>query len=409
MDINIEVNNTTTTAGRFLSWAPTRCRVRVTNPAGATGPTANVSITGRSSATGGAVVFRKGTTGRFSSTLSFQLSVSGSSETFFVAGEFGRASSRDGDVSIEGHINGRRSTSVPVMVRVRKNANTLSTGERDRFVSAMAALNNRGLGRFTDFREMHVGNTLSQAHGAPGFLAWHRIYLLDLERELQAIDPTVALPYWKFDEPAPRIFTTSFLGAPHSSGFVRFAPGHPFNFWRTGSITGIRRVMRFSAGSAPRGLLDQRSTLNIGSTYRQFQNMELNPHNGAHTSFTGFLSNPATAPRDPLFFLLHCNVDRLWAVWQNRNGRFDMRSSASYDNRQLPARLIGHNLSDTMWPWNGVTGRPRPPVAPGGSLAISPIVTAPGPSPQVSQTLDFQGRVSAVNRLGFDYEDVPFA
>ena len=77
----------------------------------------------------------------------------------------------------------------PTMVRVRKNANRLTTAERDRFLRALATLNGSGIGRFTEFRDMHVGGAPdSEAHGGSGFLPWHRIYLLDLERELQAID-----------------------------------------------------------------------------------------------------------------------------------------------------------------------------------------------------------------------------
>ena len=115
-------------------------------------------------------------------------------------------------MKIEARAGATRVGSAEVMVRIRKNANTLTTDERDRFVSALAKLNNQGLGRFTDFRDMHVAVTLAQAHGAPGFLPWHRAYLLDLERELQVIDASVALPYWRFDRPAPNIFTRDFLG-----------------------------------------------------------------------------------------------------------------------------------------------------------------------------------------------------
>jgi tyrosinase len=109
-------------------------------------------------------------------------------------------------VKIEARVGATLVGSVQVMVRVRKNANTLTAGERNRLVSAFAQLNNQGLGRFADFRNMHTNVSSPQAHGAPGFLPWHRAYLLDLERELQAIDPSVALPYWRFDQAAPIIF-----------------------------------------------------------------------------------------------------------------------------------------------------------------------------------------------------------
>jgi tyrosinase len=293
------------------------------------------------------------------------------------------------------------------MVRVRKNANELTAGERDRFLAAFAQLNNQGAGRFQDFRDMHVTQaSLRQAHGAPGFLPWHRAYLLDLERELQAIDASVALPYWRFDQPAPNLFTLDFFGEADDLGTVQFSPANPLRFWVTDGIPGINRRPLFDTGSAPPNLRNETQTLGLGTQYRNFRTMEGNPHGFAHTSFGGSLQNPATAPTDPLFFLLHCNVDRLWAKWQRRFGRFDPSLSASFDNGLNP---IGHNLADTMWPWNGVTTPPRPPTAPGGALAASPSVSAPGPQPRVRDCLDFQGTLNATSCLGFDYDDTPFA
>ena len=46
-------------------------------------------------------------------------------------------------------------------MRIRKNANTLTPGERDRFVAAFAQLNNQGAGRFADFRDMHTARELA--------------------------------------------------------------------------------------------------------------------------------------------------------------------------------------------------------------------------------------------------------
>jgi tyrosinase len=105
--------------------------------------------------------------------------------------------------------------------------------------------------------------------------------------------------------------------------------------------------------------------------------------------------------------LLHCNVDRLWAKWQRQFGRFDPATASSYDSN--PPSPPGHNLPDTMWPWNGVTGGTRPPTAPGGTLASSPVATGPGPQPRVQSCLDYQGTLGGGNRMGFDYDDVRFA
>ena len=407
MNVELQINNSASPGARFVSWVPSPCRIRVTNPSGAAAPIVNVQITGRSAATAGAVVFRRSTTGAFSNSLTLPVPINGTSIPFFVVGKFGRPSVNNGDVRIEARTGVTLVGSVQVMVRVRKNANTLTTGERDRLVSAFAQLNNQGAGRFADFRDMHTAVSSPQAHGAPGFLPWHRAYLLDLERELQAIDPSVSLPYWRFDQPAPNIFTREFLGVSDSLGTVQFSASNPLQFWRTDGVQGINRRPFFSTASAPPGLRTEAQTIALGTQYPAFRSMEGNPHGSAHTSFGGSISSISTAARDPLFFMLHCNVDRLWAKWQRQNGRFDAAQAASYDSN--PGNPIGHNLPDTMWPWNGITGGTRPPTAPGGAMAASPSVSAPGPQPRVRDSLDYQGSVNSVSRMGFDYDDVPFA
>ena len=407
MNIELQVNNSTSHGARFVSWTPSPCRIRVTNPSGATLPIVNVEIKGKSLASGGAVVFGKNTTGPFSKRLTLPVPINGTSIPFFVAGKFGQPSVKNGDVKIRARTGTTLVGSVKVMVRVRKNANTLTPAERDRFVSAFAQLNDQGAGRFADFRDMHTALSSPQAHGAPGFLPWHRAYLLDLERELQAIDPSVSLPYWRFDQPAPNVFTREFLGVSDPIGTVQFSPTNPLQFWRTDGVQGINRRPFFNTAAAPPGLRTEAQTLALGTHYPGFRTMEGNPHGSAHVSFDGSISSIPTAAKDPLFFLLHCNVDRLWAKWQQQNSRFDPAQAASFDSN--PGNPIGHNLPDTMWPWNGITGGSRPPTAPGGAMAVSPIVSAPGPQPRVRDSLDYQGHVNFASRMGFDYDDAPFA
>jgi tyrosinase len=413
MNLEIHINNSLLPTARYLGWAPSPCRIRVTNPAPLLNQaTVKLVLSSQSTLAGGKVQFRLGTTGNFTDTLSVTVPLNGTSLTFYTRGKFGSPSKSDGDVKIVAGavppaafpITGG---SVPVMVRIRKNANNLSAAERTRFVAAFAALNNQGQGSFTDFRMMHRDPlALNQAHGAPGFLPWHRAYLLDLERELQLIDPSVALPYWRFDQPAPNIFTQTFLGTSDALGTVSFAATNPLQFWKTDGFTGVNRRPSFNVSTQSANVISESATLNLGAQYSSFRTMEGNPHGSAHVSFGGMLNSPATAPRDPLFFLLHCNVDRLWAKWQRQNARFDSTVVASFNNN--PASPIGHRLADTMWPWNGVTGGTRPSTAPGGTLSSSPCVSAPGASPKVEEMLDFQGKIAALNRQGFDYDDVQF-
>src|SRR4029453_11212974 len=155
MDVELQINNSASPAARFVTWAPSPCRIRVTNPSGVSTPTVSIGITA-TSAGGGAMLFRRGTTGAFSNSLTLQVPTNGASVPFFVSGRFGQPSVNNGDVTIEARNGTTLVGSVAIMVRIRKNANTLTTGERDRFISAFGQLNDQGLGRFADFRDLHV-------------------------------------------------------------------------------------------------------------------------------------------------------------------------------------------------------------------------------------------------------------
>lgn len=407
MDVEIQINNSPQPAARFVNWAPSACRIRVTNPAGSQGnATPNIRLRGVSTTTGGAVNFRQGANDPFATTLTLPVPINGNWARFQIAGRFGRPSLSLNDVKIEARLGNALVGSTTCTVRIRKNGNTLSAAERDRFIAAFAQLNNQGAGPFALFRDMHTNVSSPQAHGAPGFLPWHRAYLLDLERELQAIDPSVALHYWRFDRPAPNIFTRDFMGVNDNLGTVSFNSNNPLQFWATDGVPGINRRPFFNPISGSAFVINEAQTLQLGPTYSTFRNMEFNPHNPAHGSFGGFISSIGTAARDPLFFMLHCNVDRLWAKWQKQENRFNPNLAASFHGSG--SNPIGHNLPDTMWPWNGITGGSRPPTAPGGTMAPSPCVSAPGLRPRVREVLDYPGQATAGARLGFDYDDVPF-
>ena len=163
MNVELQINNSTNPNAQFVSWAPSPCRIRVTNPAGTAGPNASVKLSSTSATNGGSVGFRSGTTGAFAPTLTLTLPVNGTSVSFFTAGKFGQPSTNEGDVRIEARVGNTMVGAAKVMVRIRKNANALMPGERDRFVAAFAKLNNQGLGRYVDFRNMHIGAGLQQA------------------------------------------------------------------------------------------------------------------------------------------------------------------------------------------------------------------------------------------------------
>jgi len=423
----ITFNGNASPAARYVGWAPVPAQIRLSDATGASGPI-TVRLQNQSTTQGGQVVFFSAVPGPARNDLQLTLPLAGTPVEFFVAGQFQRPSitDRDANVQIVNAANSQAIGSTPLMVRVRKNANALTTAERDRLLAAFATLNDRGMGRFADFRNVHTSAGDPEAHQNAGFPPWHRAYLLDLERELQRIDPSVALPYWRFDQPAPNLFTRDFIGVSDpSTGRVLFRATNPLQFWATDNVTGIVRRPQFNpqtqrATSRQGPVITEPETFQLGLTatrplvhrYSRFRRYEGNPHGTAHVSFTGSIAQISTAAKDPLFFLLHANVDRLWAKWQWLNRRFDLNDVNSYEPLGAAGSpgttRIGHNSDDTMWPWNQITTAPRPPTAPGGTMVPSPLTAAPGLRPTVRSMINYQGVRTAASRLGFDYDDVPF-
>jgi tyrosinase len=83
-------------------------------------------------------------------------------------------------------------------------------------------------------------------------------------------------------------------------------------------------------------------------------------HNTGHNFIGGHMGG-AFSPNDPIFWLHHANVDRLWDLWQRRRlekfpgtSRVDhypaVNIPAPWDGQPAP---VGHKLNDLIWPWVG--------------------------------------------------------
>lgn len=142
MRIDFTINNGSDASARYLTWAPSPLRLRLLDAT--PGPDVAVTLSEDRQPNGGSVRFCATQGGNYTPTLKVSMPTNGASVMVYVRGRFGTPSQVDGDVSIV--VGGPTSElgRLPVMVRVRKNANQLTAAERDRFISAMAQLNNRG-------------------------------------------------------------------------------------------------------------------------------------------------------------------------------------------------------------------------------------------------------------------------
>src|SRR4029077_2756620 len=99
VNVDLQINNSSQTNARYLSWAPSPCRVRITDPSGTAGPSVRLTISRESVAPRGGVVFRTGAAGTFSNSLTLSVPTNGTSVNFFIAGKFGQPSVNDRDVA----------------------------------------------------------------------------------------------------------------------------------------------------------------------------------------------------------------------------------------------------------------------------------------------------------------------
>lgn len=94
-------------------------------------------------------------------------------------------------------------------MKCRKNFKRLTPDEKTRFIEAVIKLKNQALydsvlmpgmmSRYDDYAMIHMNAMMggnSWAHTNSSFLPWHRELLYQFEKDLQAIDPAVTIPYW---------------------------------------------------------------------------------------------------------------------------------------------------------------------------------------------------------------------
>ena len=267
----------------------------------------------------------------------------------------------------------------------RKNLTSLTPAERTAFVNAFITLIDNGTTQ--KYANIHASAML-HGHGGPAFVAWHREFVLRFELDLQAVDPDVSLPYWDWTQPnldptgtQSLIWRDDFLGGPgdDSSGSAGRFGGFPVT---SGPFAGKFTRKPFNIFSSPGsgGLI---ATHTINPDFNEFRRIE-GPHGSAHVFCGGDVQGFDTTCLTPDFWLIHCNVDRLWAQWiKDHEGA---PSFAPY--KPVVGGPTGHSLNDSMWPWNG-TSNP---------VAIHPWVN----SPEIVTPADMIDHLV----LGYNYDSV---
>lgn len=236
-----------------------------------------------------------------------------------------------------------------------------------------------------------LGSRRNAAHQGPVFLPWHRLMLMLLERNMQRVlgKATFGLPYWDWaadgelpvsEQSSSPLWDDTGIGGggdPADSNAVKTGPFRDTSAFRVriwadsaNRMWAVDRPLRRRfAPAQPRSggfSLPKRDHIaaaldldyddtdwDFDST--RFRNMlegwlplpdpalpDPNLHNRVHVWVGGDMA-PSTSPNDPVFYLNHCNVDRLWAAWQSRHGN---RNYAPSDDED--PSLFRHRPSDPL-------------------------------------------------------------
>ncbi len=274
---------------------------------------------------------------------------------------------------------------------------TADTAVRDKYVDGVLRLKREvnpqsGLSTYDALVVWHVRAMMTMtpptqgsrnaAHRGPAFLPWHRYLLIAYEQQLQRVlqDDGFGLPYWSWnhDGDLPReqqteapVWGADYMGGsgdPVTTGPFANSDADPDKFIlrvesnSMGQLVtanrGLRRKIAGDISTLPttaqaRAAVDLDTYdepnwgVNSSSTMRDvIEGWRPHPpgmHNRVHVWIGGDMA-PASSPNDPVFFLNHCNVDRLWAAWQQKHP-----DSPYLPGSSAPASLKSHRLSDKLF------------------------------------------------------------
>ena len=196
--------------------------------------------------------------------------------------------------------------------RIRKGAGALTATSDDvvAFGEAVRIMKRRRDSLSWD-RQVQIHHRESQ-HNNGLFLPWHRQQLAHLERIVARLTghETFAMPYWDWQE---HRFLPAWISDRDSPLYERDRA--------RGVETLDFAAARWAESPYTAKLASDGFETFCGKLPEGAGMVEGYGHNHIHQLMGGVMKHPRTSARDPMFWLHHSNVDRVWATWHRNQGK----------------------------------------------------------------------------------------
>ncbi|EGF79547.1 hypothetical protein BATDEDRAFT_12457 [Batrachochytrium dendrobatidis JAM81] len=251
----------------------------------------------------------------------------------------------------------------------------LSQSQRSAYVEAIKCLQSTPSAFPENLRAVSLYGDLFYTHYSAGglahlgavFLPWHRVFMQNFEDlmrgacgysgpmvywdwSLDASDPSNS-PVWSSDfmggngDPDTGCINSDCISSGPFYGLTGVHPSHHCVKRRFDLAHGM-----YSSFYTPEVVS---KIVRTSQTYLEFRHeIETKPHGSIHSGVGGNFATATISTNDPLFFLHHTNMDRLWWIWQSQSQR-NMNSYGG--NRNQLSDYNYATLSDTI-PMLGLSG-----------------------------------------------------
>ena len=225
-------------------------------------------------------------------------------------------------------------TALTATAKIRKNEANFTETEKKAFKDAVMQMVVSGAyNKIVNIHEDMKHDMHGRMHGMVSktgvqrFLGWHRAYLIEVEKEFQKINPSINIPYWQWSK------NNNF-----PEWLIDLLPQNLTTLG--GKIYNVTRNIGVDQSTLPsKKSIEDILKINDYTTFTLALEgwVPYGAHNQVHV-YVGGTMEEMYSPADPVFWLNHAEIDRIWSIWQSSHAN------------EHPS-LIGQPANMDPWPY----------------------------------------------------------